>query len=186
MDGSVWADDAAWFRDTRFGSGVARAIVERIHGSGGGCQCWHLDYQRMAREFEFTEKQLRAAVGRLVAHSFARVVEAGDCYRGPTLELLTPSRVAQEEAALAAAQAKEAERAAKIAARGGRVSRAPIPDVVKARVYARDNFTCVKCGATADLTLDHIHPWSVGGPDTEDNLRVLCRSCNSRKGDRTS
>lgn len=52
------------------------------------------------------------------------------------------------------------------------------------RVLERDEHRCVLCAATDDLTLDHIYPWSKGGPDTEENLRVLCRSCNSSKGAR--
>lgn len=60
--------------------------------------------------------------------------------------------------------------------------REPIPGALSARVYQRDGNACVRCGATQDLTLDHIHPWSKGGPDTFENLRVLCRSCNSSKG----
>lgn len=63
-------------------------------------------------------------------------------------------------------------------------NRPPIPDAVRDTVYARDGHMCVICTATDDLTLDHIYPWSLGGPDTVENLRVLCRSCNSRKGDR--
>lgn len=63
-------------------------------------------------------------------------------------------------------------------------SRADIPAAVRLAVYARDGHQCVLCAATDDLTLDHIYPWSLGGPDTEENLRVLCRSCNSRKGAR--
>lgn len=59
-----------------------------------------------------------------------------------------------------------------------------IPDAVRAAVYERDNSTCQDCGATDRLTLDHIYPWSLGGSDTDDNLRVLCRPCNSRKGAR--
>lgn len=51
-------------------------------------------------------------------------------------------------------------------------------------VHDRDGWICVDCGDTEDLTLDHIHPWSKGGDDTFDNLRTLCRSCNSRKGAR--
>jgi 5-methylcytosine-specific restriction protein A len=43
---------------------------------------------------------------------------------------------------------------------------------------------CSACGATEDLTGDHIHPRSKGGQATIENVRVLCRSCNSRKGNR--
>jgi hypothetical protein len=60
--------------------------------------------------------------------------------------------------------------------------RAPIPAAVRRRVLARCGHRCVKCGHTSHLALDHIFPWSLGGPDTEDNLQVLCRSCNSSKG----
>lgn len=60
--------------------------------------------------------------------------------------------------------------------------RRKIPDSVRRRVMERDGYRCVKCGSTEDLSLDHIYPWSRGGRDAEDNLRVLCRSCNSSKG----
>lgn len=59
-----------------------------------------------------------------------------------------------------------------------------IPQWLRDRVMERDGHACVQCGATDDLTLDHIYPWSLGGPDTYANLRVLCRSCNSSKGAR--
>jgi 5-methylcytosine-specific restriction endonuclease McrA len=62
--------------------------------------------------------------------------------------------------------------------------RRKIPQWLREQVLERDEHACVLCGATDDLTLDHIHPWSLGGQDTEDNLRVLCRPCNSRKGAR--
>ncbi len=62
--------------------------------------------------------------------------------------------------------------------------RRKIPREVKRRVYERDEFRCVLCGETEDLTLDHILPWSLGGLDTVQNLRVLCRPCNSKKGAR--
>jgi len=55
---------------------------------------------------------------------------------------------------------------------------------VRAAVFARDGSACLFCDATDDLTLDHIIPWSHGGPDTVDNLRVLCRRCNSSRGNR--
>lgn len=44
---------------------------------------------------------------------------------------------------------------------------------------------CTTCGATTDLTADHIQPISRGGhPLHPSNLRTLCRTCNSRKGAR--
>ena len=63
-------------------------------------------------------------------------------------------------------------------------ARPPIPRWLRELVYERDEWCCVECGSTDNLTLDHIYPWSLGGPVTEDNLQTLCKSCNSRKGAR--
>lgn len=60
--------------------------------------------------------------------------------------------------------------------------RKKIPQDVRDLVFRRDGDRCVECGVTDDPPLDHIKPWSKGGPDTAANLRVLCRPCNSRKG----
>ena len=62
--------------------------------------------------------------------------------------------------------------------------RVKIPPEVRELVYSRDGHACVVCGATEDLTLDHIYPWSLGGADEPDNLQTLCRPCNARKGAR--
>lgn len=48
----------------------------------------------------------------------------------------------------------------------------------------RDGCRCAECGSEADLTIDHIVPVSRGGTDDLGNLRLLCRPCNSKKGDR--
>lgn len=62
--------------------------------------------------------------------------------------------------------------------------RAPILPSLRQAVYDRDGWACVKCGSTESLTLDHIIPWSHGGPDALGNLQTFCRSCNSSKGAR--
>ena len=44
--------------------------------------------------------------------------------------------------------------------------------------------TCAYCGATDNLSLDHLIPRLRGGEDAADNLVTACRSCNSSKGSR--
>lgn len=51
---------------------------------------------------------------------------------------------------------------------------------VKKGVYLRDK-ACTKCGSKYSLQYDHIVPYSHGGKNTEENLRILCRSCNQRE-----
>ena len=63
--------------------------------------------------------------------------------------------------------------------------RPPFTATQRVSVYARDNGSCVHCGATELLSIDHIHPWSKGGAHEMDNFQTLCRSCNSKKGART-
>lgn len=62
--------------------------------------------------------------------------------------------------------------------------REPIDRVLRVWVYKRDNFRCVWCGSSSQLELDHIIPWSAGGPDTFDNLRTLCHGCNTYRSNR--
>jgi hypothetical protein len=66
--------------------------------------------------------------------------------------------------------------------------RAPIPWRVRAAVWFRDNGRCEFCQASAgkDWELDHIIPWSAGGPDTTPNLRVLCRDHNQERSNYAS
>lgn len=40
---------------------------------------------------------------------------------------------------------------------------------------------CLFCGTSNDLTGDHILPMKEGGSNSLDNIRVLCRSCNTRR-----
>lgn len=67
---------------------------------------------------------------------------------------------------------------------GERRPRTKFTPAFRGAIYARDGFACLHCGARDNLTLDHIHPWSLGGSDEPGNLQTLCRPCNSRKGAR--
>lgn len=48
----------------------------------------------------------------------------------------------------------------------------------------RDGEYCRHCGTSNNLSVDHIHALANGGSNETDNLQLLCRSCNSRKGAR--
>ena len=57
-----------------------------------------------------------------------------------------------------------------------------IDDTVLAFVLKRDGEQCVNCGCTENLQFDHILPVSRGGNSEPENLRVLCKACNLRRG----
>jgi HNH endonuclease len=66
-----------------------------------------------------------------------------------------------------------------------RPTREPIPAQLRFRVLSRDHFRCQYCGRSqaegAVLHLDHVVPFSKGGPTTEDNLITACMDCNLGK-----
>lgn len=51
-------------------------------------------------------------------------------------------------------------------------------------VISRDGEECARCGTSKKLTIDHIIPRCLGGTNEISNLQLLCRACNSAKGDR--
>ena len=57
-----------------------------------------------------------------------------------------------------------------------------------AKVYAKTEGKCAYCGAElkeCEITIDHIQPKCKGGNSCTDNLFLCCKSCNSRKKNRT-
>lgn len=67
-----------------------------------------------------------------------------------------------------------------------RNARPHIPHEVRREVLIRDGLQCTftapdgrRCSARAFLELDHEHAWALGGPNTPDNLRVLCAHHNA-------
>jgi 5-methylcytosine-specific restriction endonuclease McrA len=65
-----------------------------------------------------------------------------------------------------------------------RVTRDSEPISVDTRlfVWQRDGGRCRNCGSQANLHFDHVIPQSWGGSSTVENVQVLCRDCNLRKG----
>lgn len=63
-------------------------------------------------------------------------------------------------------------------------SRTPIHPRKKQKIFERDDFKCVSCGALGDfncLEVDHIISVVDGGSDDYSNLQTLCYKCNMSK-----
>ena len=57
--------------------------------------------------------------------------------------------------------------------------------VTQRRVLRRDNYICQMCHNPIPddkINFDHIIPWSKGGSSDEENIRLLCESCNKSRG----
>ncbi len=65
--------------------------------------------------------------------------------------------------------------------RQGNIAWNEIREYVKEKEHADE---CVFCGATVNLTLEHLLSRKFNGPDTEKNLVWICKSCSSKKGAR--
>ena len=55
----------------------------------------------------------------------------------------------------------------------------------KKNIHIRDNYKCVYCGSTKELTIDHVIPTSKGGKTSFENCVAACKDCNHKKGSRT-
>lgn len=62
--------------------------------------------------------------------------------------------------------------------------RKSIPQIVKAKVFARCDFKCVYCSSEDNLQIDHIIPITKGGGDEIENLQILCKTCNVKKSNK--
>ena len=72
-------------------------------------------------------------------------------------------------------------RRAKMKSVGGKISKDDWKELLE-----EANHKCLCCGTTENLSLDHIIPISKGGLNVKENSQVLCRACNSKKGNRHS
>jgi 5-methylcytosine-specific restriction endonuclease McrA len=58
------------------------------------------------------------------------------------------------------------------------------PAFTRFNVFLRDRFECQYCGASQELTFDHLVPRSRGGQTTWENVVAACSPCNLRKGNK--
>ena len=58
-----------------------------------------------------------------------------------------------------------------------------IPRDVRQRVWQRYGGRCAECGASQYLEFDHVIPVAKGGSNSDANVQLLCRGCNSKKSD---
>ena len=56
-----------------------------------------------------------------------------------------------------------------------------VNDGLRDEIFKKDNYQCQKCKSRDNLSIDHIIPRILGGSSIPENLRCLCRSCNSSR-----
>ena len=54
--------------------------------------------------------------------------------------------------------------------------------ITRKRILDRFKNRCANCKSVENLQIDHIIPVCRGGREDEDNMQVLCRKCNLKKG----
>ena len=100
--------------------------------------------------------------------------------------LRTKKAVYDEEAEIASIRAAVANMEAAIEFAKSGPRRESIPEDVKMVVWARDGGACVRCGSKQNLHFDHIIPVVKGGASSEENIQLLCKTCNLKKADKIS
>src|SRR6185369_5770565 len=61
--------------------------------------------------------------------------------------------------------------------------RTTIPLHIQRAVRARDGNKCRRCGVITEFVhFDHLIPVDLVGPNTEENIQLLCPTCNTSKG----
>ncbi|MEM6481637.1 MAG: HNH endonuclease [Pseudomonadota bacterium] len=91
------------------------------------------------------------------------VAEYDDCVHSPSVSIKIPSVIVLKE------YVKPQKRVA----------------FTRFNLFLRDGFSCQYCGATGDLTFDHVVPRSRGGTTTWENVVAACGRCNLKKGARS-
>lgn len=134
-----------------------------------------VEYVAGKRPCSVSLKSLREAVGH------GEVFRITDTRKG-----IRYFRAADGEicAALVHCLLRASHRTATVVESDTRQSRRRISQEVRNAVWIRDGGQCIECGAQDYLEFDHVIPVAKGGGNTVNNIQLLCRRCNGKKGDR--
>lgn len=151
-----------------------------------------------AKNAEYYSKNTEKVLSRCSAYKSknnAAIKEKAALYRKENHAQVTEARIRfrKEHPETVAAQNKKWEiahpghskirtmnRRAKRISAGGKVS-----DAIFDLLFAEQGGRCVYCKidlSTVTPHLDHIMPLALNGPNTDDNMQLLCGKCNRRKG----
>ncbi len=158
-----------------------------FHPRGHFCGLFRLSLAHMAVDLKSTEEQTREAIGGLMFMTFMEWDSDEELIWLPRMTAAVGKfGVPQFTAARRHIESFPAVRVATnaLAACTALLSSSPV-GARALRIIARDGNRCRYCRSTEDLTLDHLIPPKKGGSQQDDNLVTACRSCNSRKGQRT-
>ena len=115
---------------------------------------------------------------------FAPERSPGNAFEREEIILRVKKATYEEETDLSSLRAAVANLEAAVEFQRSGSKRDPIPEHVKLTVWARDGGACVRCGSKQALHFDHIIPVARGGGNSEENIQILCQTCNLRKSDK--
>ena len=156
----------AWLWDNAPQRGSEKLLLLAMADGSGTDRIYRTNLPHMMRRTNESETAVRSllvqleADGAIVGHG-CRTLGVSECY-----EIIVPVPIDEMSVSRTGYQ------------------KVPIPRDVRHAVFSRDQHRCQWCGATENLTVDHIYPERHGGGTELSNLQTLCRRCNSRKGAR--
>lgn len=146
-----------------------------------GCRCDVCKSAVTLRQRNYVTQ--RAAEGRPIDYR-SRSLKSADCEACGIAFMARPDTAARFCSMLCAGNAH--------GRRDGSKRRPKIAKSVRLRIFESAGYVCQLCQAPTRPdeesnhprypTLDHIAPYSRGGSDDEENLRLACRQCNTLRG----
>jgi len=161
--------------------------IELVTGSGPAERHWHCPLPPVINKHDSPDSPLFLANGSLVYFRdrlFMPERPQKNATEREEVALRVKKAVYEDEADLVSLRAgvSNLEAAMQYSKLGPK--RDQIPEDVKLVVWARDGGACVRCGSKHDLHFDHIIPVARGGGNSQENIQILCKSCNLQKSDR--